>query len=312
MQEEFLQTLEPETSGRPGTRVFLHIPKTGGSTLRKIIERQYGPTETLRCYYQKQGVSLKAAVKDIRSAHGARDNIRIVVGHLGFGIHKYLPWQCSYFTIVRDPVARVISSYYHIRRDNLHPLHRSMQKMTLHDFVSARWFDPATVPSNAVNALDNTQTRLLSGSVVHAELSDGPLEYGACDRKLLGQAKDNLTRFITVGLCERFDETVMLLKQILGWSTIYYVKSNVGWNKDRHHEISRQTLSAIEDKNEFDIELYGFAQARFAEAVSRQGLLFRTMTDSYRLINRTYGEARRVSWAIEKRLLRKTAKTVSR
>jgi hypothetical protein len=38
----------------------------------------------------------------------------------------------------------------------------------------------------------------------------------------------------------------------------------------------------------------------FDEAISSQGSLFKRRIDSYRLLNKSYGEARRVMGAIEK------------
>jgi hypothetical protein len=281
--------------------IFLHIPKTAGSTLRKVITRQYGADETLKCYYQKQGLSLREALDEIKALpkeQAAR--IKIVLGHIGFGVHEYLPWPCSYITILRDPIDRVISGYYHILRDSSHKFQAQVQRMSLKEYVSSDLLRSEATRVNAVNAMDNGQTRLLAGNVVEAEMSGEGVEYGGCDGEMLERAKKNLREHLVVGLSERFDESLMLMKRVLGWSSIYYVKANVGWNRTRKEEITRDTLRCIEKYNELDIELYRYASEMFDEAISRQGPLFKRRIDSYRLLNKSYGEARRVMGAIEK------------
>jgi hypothetical protein len=289
--------------------IFLHIPKTAGSTLRKVITQQYAADETLKCYYQKRGILLREALAEMKAIpkeQAAR--IKIVLGHIGFGVHDHLPWPCSYITMLRDPIDRVISGYYHILRDGSHKFQAEVQRMSLKEYVSSDLLRSEAARVNAVNAMDNGQTRLLAGNVVEAEMSGAPVEYGRCEEGMLERAKKNLKEhFKVVGLSERFDESLMLMKRVLGWSSIYYVKANVGWNRTRKEEIGRETLRSIEKYNELDIELYRFASEMFDEAISSQGPLFKRRIDSYRLLNKTYGEARRLVWAIEKRISQKAA-----
>jgi hypothetical protein len=282
--------------------IFLHIPKTAGSTLRKIINQQYGVDEILKCYYHKQGVTLQEAVRDMKALPKEQAaEIKIILGHVGFGLHEHLPWPCAYFTMLRDPVERVISGYYHILRDNTHKFQAQVQTMSLKEYVSSDLLRSEAARINAVNAMDNAQTRLLSGSVVHAELSGTEVNYGECTGEMLDLAIRNLKKdFVAVGISERFDESLMLLKKALAWSSIYYVKANVGWNRASREDVSKDTLRCIEKYNELDIELYRYARQMFDEAIDRQGLLFKRRMGSYRLLNRGYGEARRVMGAIER------------
>ena len=44
-------------------------------------------------------------------------------GHMLFGLHAILPQPATYITVVREPVDRVISSFYFMRNYKLHPLY---------------------------------------------------------------------------------------------------------------------------------------------------------------------------------------------
>lgn len=216
--------------------------------------------------------------------------VKIIIGHVGYGLHQYLPWPCTYFTILRDPVDRVISSYYQTRRARIDPLKQEAQKLTLEEFVL----------SGLRTALDNGQTRMLSGAAVEEDLNGKVVPYGQCTREMLELAKKNLRGFIAVGLSERFDESLMLFKQALSWSNVYYVKANVGRNKTTRNRLSRSALSCIERYNELDLELYQYASRLFDDEIQRQGLSFRRRIGSYRILNSTYGNAHRALGAIEK------------
>ncbi len=49
-----------------------------------------------------------------------------VRGHLLYGIHEFLPQGGTYITMLREPVARLLSTYSFILR---RPLHRSHRKL---------------------------------------------------------------------------------------------------------------------------------------------------------------------------------------
>ena len=38
-----------------------------------------------------------------------RRRARAVTGHLHYGVHRHMPQTCEYITMLRDPVARVVS-----------------------------------------------------------------------------------------------------------------------------------------------------------------------------------------------------------
>src|SRR5262249_44721920 len=84
--------------------------------------------------------------------------------------------------------------------------------------------------------------------------------------------KDNLRRsFAVVGVTERFDETLIVLKRAFGWTKdlLYYPKNT---NPDRPpiDSIPQATRDAILGWNELDRELYRFANSMLDELIASQ------------------------------------------
>jgi hypothetical protein len=65
------------------TLIFLHIPKVGGMTLYKILERQYSRFQTLTF---DGGDAQKTRFKRLPVAE--RGRYRLIRGHLYFGLHR--------------------------------------------------------------------------------------------------------------------------------------------------------------------------------------------------------------------------------
>jgi hypothetical protein len=240
--------------------LYLHIPKTAGSTLKHCIYEQYAngpkgaPEERgwLRegvFYYPTGFLKPKRAIipQWIRRAL-ARDDINAVVGHFQFGIHQFVPNQTTYVTLVRDPVDRVVSLYYHLHAAT----DRRVTDMTLDDFVT----------SLALRETDNDQTRRIAGL-------EPP--FGRCTEKTLDRAKDNLIRnFSVVGVTHRFDETLVLLKRLLNWGDLYYLPGLVNKARPPRSGISSATIDRIAVHNQLDEELFRFAETLLDEAITAQ------------------------------------------
>jgi Sulfotransferase family len=104
----------------PEALVFLHIPKTGGTTLNRIIEWQYSPLSI----FTIDPYGIRATSERFKTfSEERRRRLRVVRGHLYYGIHEFLPQGRTYITMVREPVARVLSQYYFMLRRPLDPLH---------------------------------------------------------------------------------------------------------------------------------------------------------------------------------------------
>ena len=77
------------------------------------------------------------------------------------------------------------------------------------------------------------------------------------DLKEAKQKIDN--RFAAVGITERFDESLLLMKRLFGWRQVYYQKRNVTKKRPRKEKIDQSTLQTIKSHNHYDIRLYNYA-----------------------------------------------------
>ncbi|MEN8129456.1 MAG: sulfotransferase family 2 domain-containing protein [Pseudomonadota bacterium] len=277
--------------------LFLHIPKTGGTTLRKTcIYRNYHSSERYSAetylakerlhrgiYYYPVGFYNKdpdLAIPEPVSRALGRNDIRAVTGHFCFGIHRYVIKRSTYVTLIRNPIDRIVSLYHHLRRwANPDPgLHAKIvaEDIRLDEFVK----------KCSLRELSDDQTRRIAG------LEPEQRRYS---KTVLNTAKKNLREhFSVVGLTERFDETLILLKRRLGWTEdLRYHPKHVTRNRPSASLLPKSSIAAIMERNELDIELYAFAKDLLDEAISSQDTSFRDEVEKFKSMNATYISALR-------------------
>lgn len=277
--------MSSKNTNREQQIIFMHIPKTAGFTLQKIIERQY-PAQSLYTLESLKESELIAAFKNMSQAR--RAEIRMLQGHLNMSqrLHEFMPGPTTYCTILRDPVERVISHYYFVRDTPGHYLRDFATEKSLKELLESR---------QAV-MLNDMHVRLLSGVL-------GDLGFGECTQETLETAKKNLREhFSVVGLTERFDETLLLLKNAYGWQDVCYTRKNVTPSRPTRDELPPGTLEAIIETHQLDLQLYQYASTLFEEQLRQQGPLFPLKVKAFQSKNRLYNS--RAYQEIRKRSLR--------
>src|SRR5262245_45394878 len=134
---------------RPSLIAFVHIPKTAGTTLNSMLARHYSPDELHEV--MMRGMSWIARdpqlvprplisfskITRLKSALRRPRRLRLIHGHFDVSILKLLPPDARCFTLLRDPVERAISHYYHYRRMVADPVHPLAMRSTLEQWVDA-------------------------------------------------------------------------------------------------------------------------------------------------------------------------------
>lgn len=168
-----------------------------------------------------------------------------VFGHFRYGTHLFFPnttW--SYITMLRNPVERVLSHYYYHLTEPKDPNHMLAKSMSLEQWI------------NSSKNAHNRQVQFIAGLV-----------YEEPTRETLEIAKHHLERFGFVGLTERFDDTVVLLKYYLGWTKLKYFVRKQTREKPGKDKIEQRVLDLIRSHNSLDMELYELAVKMFDKQV---------------------------------------------
>ena len=272
--------------------IFLHIGKTAGTTIRQILRRQYAPAETLlirnrplRAEGEADRPTRESTINFFASLPEAeRARPSLILGHTIFGLHRHIPRPATYFTLLRDPVGLTISQYNYVARNPNHPLHGAASFRSLEAYVT----------SGVTLEADNSQTRAIAG--------DTTTPFGGCTDAMLATAKSNIEEhFSSVGLVERFDESLMLLQRAFGWSNPYYVRANVTAKKE---PVTSEARALIGEQNRLDLELNAWATERFDESIA-ESPGFEHDLERFRRSNKRYSLWGRLTYSIPKRMARR-------
>ncbi|NGM20871.1 sulfotransferase family protein [Roseomonas stagni] len=232
--------------------VFLHVPKTAGSSLRTVLSRQYGARHVL--YFDLGSGDprpMPEVAKAVRAGMAGRE-IRLVTGHQFLGLHQALREPCHYFTLLRDPVERALSEYFyaftyphHAQRDAI--LSGALSPL---DYLTAQ-------------GRGDTQARQIAGRTT---------------RPVLEAALANLDGAVLVaGIAEAFDRSLLLMARRLGWAPPLYIARNVTrLSPDQAALRDRARAEAALHRDLFatDIALHAAARARFEADVAAEGPAF--------------------------------------
>jgi hypothetical protein len=235
---------------------FSHIPKTAGMTFRTIVEDHFHSEEI--CPATLNAQLAKMPKEEI-------GKYRLFRGHLGFiNLPELVPGkQIVNVTVLREPVARVISHYEYIRRMPGDPHYPAVKDMSLEEFSQKL---------TAGKVGKNIQTYHVA-KTLRFDLD------GLTPTEILEIAKESLDQFAFVGLVERFQDSLFLLSYIFGWKPILNSrKENAAKSKKSESELSASTLEVIQENTQLDHELYHYAREIFE---SRYEDMIQDLTKQY-------------------------------
>lgn len=168
--------------------VSLHVPKTGGSSFRQILEQRFGD-RLQRAYDESEGWSIVPRPACIH----------------GHGVFKYFAdaiaerTDVRWLTFLRNPLRSAVSHYYFIKRYS-----RRNPRVTFEDRGLETWLthsEPFRYPD--------------------------PPGYNH-NRYSKWFEKRPIGQYDFVGIIEQFDESLVLLYDLFKWDPLYYRSENVG------------------------------------------------------------------------------------
>jgi len=237
---------------KQGPHIFLHVHKCGGTSLMNCLDANYKKDNIFVINGSNYRESY-AAFKNLDSKK--RKSLDLLRGHHFYGSHEYLRDSAKYFTMLREPISRLISLYNYLREIDLYK-DINKNEMDLAEFLE----------SGLAMAADNGMTRLLTNN------DFDKLPNGMVNETHALQAIENLEKhFVAVGLTENFEESLTLFKNKLGWKVLPDLKMD---NKTNNKILEKTEAESFFNNNESfsryinaDVMVYRYAKKRFLKEV---------------------------------------------
>lgn len=231
---------------------FLHLPKTGGSSLRTLMTINYQPDQILSLYGNQPEI--------FQSCLEARKNPVFPVltqGHIPYGVHNYLGVEKpNYYFFLREPVARTISDIQYSVRDNTHGFHSILGQLDINLMRRVQL-------ASEINYYRNNMTHYVSGVFFSAELNLNDLH----------RAIDRVWKAKFVGITEYSEQSLLIMAKKIGWKFAIPQKMNVAEEDPKLKRDINDVRPLCESFLGFDRQLYQVALERFHITVDEYGSL---------------------------------------
>ncbi len=207
--------------------VFVHINKTAGSTVRYILRSSYGLRHCDVEPWHSAHDDPPFSSDDLRRVRRLYPRLASIAGHriTGYADLEDRGTELAYFTILRDPLKLCASRFqYHVD-------HRRKKTLVFDEWIQRDW-------------LRNAQTQRIAGT----QNAEDAI-------RIIGE------RGMFVGLTERFDESVVLLKALRARDlNIAYSPVNVARKGSIAASLlgDSRTRQALIDANRADLALYEY------------------------------------------------------
>ena len=216
---------------------FMHIPKTGGTTLRKMLtnhfpDGSYYPSQSDLInnkgkYFNQQELVQKKSILLSKS---------LIMGHYSVDLIDSLNPNVKTISFFRNPFDRVMSHVKHI----------------LNNEEKWKGGDPNDVIKHRVKLLGGTQTRMINDS----------------NAKNLQDMLKNIDKLSFVGILEEFENSIKLLNSTFNWSFEIGKKENVSLSSISE-SITSKSMALICRNIKLDIIVYDYAYELFENRLEK-------------------------------------------
>jgi hypothetical protein len=208
--------------------VFLHIPKTAGTSFSNILKQVYGSKSVARIDINKNEI----IINENQSLNHKilKRKIKVVHGHFSYKklFESFvLSNDIPVVTWLRDPVERVISNYFYLKEKMLEKLNDKNGDFGFGNRMIKTIEEFALFERN-----QNRMSKFLKGA--------------------------DISKMFYVGLVEDFETDLQELAKKLNWEKYQQIKVNESNSKS--FDIDEDTKDLIRKCNPEDVELYEMAK----------------------------------------------------
>ena len=119
---------------KPKRLIFDHLPKCGGRSLQNYLRPLYPRRKTFRTV----GGQPHASVEEFKAMpESQRHKFHLIMGHKALSLIPYSHPDSIVFTVIREPIDRIVSHYHYAKQDIGHYLHKQIHSegITLEDYI---------------------------------------------------------------------------------------------------------------------------------------------------------------------------------
>ena len=212
------------------TLFFMHLTKTAGGSLKELLKDAAAGGEDIVLHYPDE--------LGFRRYFNYEKLPKVLFGHYVYGAHEKADAPANYACFLREPIARSISHYHHLKNNDTSQIGnnlRSFDSIEHYLKYSNHW------------EFDNFLTRTVSGVA-------NQVKFGDVGYNTYAKARHNLRcNFSYIGIYEKLQESLGRLEKIIPIRPKNLPRVNIGkYSRDTTSEEMRM-LRAL---NRFDELLY--------------------------------------------------------